>query len=161
MAYAELATRIRRAAAVLAGLGVGPGDAVAYLGLNSPAMLVLLFACARQGAMFVPLNWRLAPPEHARVLADCPPRALFVEPAFAAHGEAIGGAIRTHEVAVLDRDAGPPPPAAGDEESPLLLCYTSGLHRRAEGRGADAAGARLERGQQHAHARSDQRRTAC
>ncbi|TAK54019.1 MAG: long-chain fatty acid--CoA ligase [Gammaproteobacteria bacterium] len=124
--YAELAGRIRRAAAVLAGLGVGPGDAVAYLGLNSPALLTLLFACARQGAMFVPLNWRLAPPEHARVLADCPPRALFVEPAFAAPAAAIDGRFQAHDVATLDGDAGAPPPPAGDEESPLLLCYTSG-----------------------------------
>ncbi|MGH8746284.1 MAG: AMP-binding protein, partial [Burkholderiales bacterium] len=62
--YAELAQRVRGAAAVLAGLGVGRGDAVAYLGLNHPAVLVLLFACARLGAMLAPLNWRLAPPEH-------------------------------------------------------------------------------------------------
>ncbi|MGH8736391.1 MAG: acyl-CoA synthetase [Burkholderiales bacterium] len=120
--YAELAQRVRYAAAALAGLGVGRGDAVAYLGLNHPAALVLLFACARLGAMFAPLNWRLAPPEHARVLADFQPRVVFRETAFAEHVRAFNGV----PVSLLDRADAEPPAAAGDEESPLLLCYTSG-----------------------------------
>jgi fatty-acyl-CoA synthase len=37
-------------------------------------MLALLFSCARLGAMFMPLNWRLAAPEHRQMLQDCPPR---------------------------------------------------------------------------------------
>ncbi|MBM5812138.1 MAG: long-chain fatty acid--CoA ligase [Gammaproteobacteria bacterium] len=126
ISYAALAERIRHAAAVLAERGVAPGDAVAWLGLNSPDLLVLLFACARLGALFVPLNWRLAPPEHARVLSDCPPRLLFVEPAFAAHAAAIGTTVTMLEAAALAGAAGAPPPPAGDEDSPLLLCYTSG-----------------------------------
>lgn len=126
IAYAELARSIRRAAAVLAERGVKPGDAVAYLGLNHPAALVLLFACARLGAMFAPLNWRLAPPELARVLADCPPRALFVEPAFAEHARAIEGAIPATGIGALEEEVRAAPASAGDEDSPLLLCYTSG-----------------------------------
>jgi fatty-acyl-CoA synthase len=126
ISYAELAQRVTRAAAVLAGLGVRRGDAVAYLGLNNPATLVLLFACARLGAMLSPLNWRLAPPEHARVLADCPPRVFFAEPAFAAHARAIEGAIPATDLAVLERDAAGTPARAGHENSPLLLSYTSG-----------------------------------
>jgi len=124
--YAEFARRIRCAAAILADLGVRRGDALAYLGLNHPAVLVLLFACARMGAMLVPLNWRLASPEHARVLADCPPRLLLHDAACAAHAQAIRGATDAAELSVLDRDAGAPPAAEGDENSPLLLCYTSG-----------------------------------
>jgi fatty-acyl-CoA synthase len=124
--YAQLDRRIRRAAAVLADRGVGRGDAVAWLGLNHPAVLVLLFACARVGAKLAPLNWRLAPPEHARVLADCPPKLLFVETAFAEHANAIEGAPRATPVDALDRDAGAMPVAAGDEDTPLLLCFTSG-----------------------------------
>ena len=126
IAYAELARRIRCAAAVLADRGVGRGDAVAWLGMNHPAVLVLLFACARLGAMLAPLNWRLAPPEHARVLRDCPPRVLFVEPAFADHARSIEGAIAATEISVLERVAGGSVEQSGDENSPLLLCYTSG-----------------------------------
>jgi len=126
ISYAELARRVARATAVLAGLGVKRDDAVAWLGLNHPAVLVLLFACARLGAMLVPLNWRLAPPEHARVLADCPPRVLFAEPAFADHARRIEGAIAATEISVLESAAGGPVEEGGDEDSPLLLCYTSG-----------------------------------
>ena len=124
--YAELARRVRCAAAVLADLGVARGDAVAYLGLNNPAELVLLFACARLGAMLVPLNWRLAPPEHARVLADCPARVFFAEPAFAEHARAIEGAAKAVDICALERGLDAARTAEGDEDSPLLLCYTSG-----------------------------------
>ncbi|MDH4188674.1 MAG: long-chain fatty acid--CoA ligase [Betaproteobacteria bacterium] len=126
LGYAELDDRVRRAAAVLAGLGVRRGDAVAYLGLNHPAVLVLLFACARLGAMLVPLNWRLAPPEHARVLADCPPRVLFVEPGFAGHARSVDGAPAPTDLSVLERDTGGACAAEGRDDAPLLLCYTSG-----------------------------------
>jgi len=120
--YAELARRMRRAAANLAALGVRQGDVVAYLGLNRPEVLVLLFACARLGAMLAPLNWRLAPPEHARVLADFRPRVVFREATFADH---VHG-FEALELSALQRNAGAVPAAAGDEDSPLLLCYTSG-----------------------------------
>ena len=44
-------------------LKVKKGDRVAFLGENCPEMLLLLFACARLGAIFLPINWRLANPE--------------------------------------------------------------------------------------------------
>ena len=126
ISYADFDRRIARAAAILARLGVRSGDAVACLGLNHPEVLVLLFACARLGAMLAPLNWRLAAPEHARMLADCPPRALFVEPAFVDHARAIvPGATRM--VVLGEEPSGSAQPAReGGEDSPLLLCYTSG-----------------------------------
>jgi indoleacetate---CoA ligase len=130
LSYAEFAQRIARAAAGLAGLGVRRGDAVAFLGLNHPQMLALLFACARLGAMLAPLNWRLAAPEHARVLADCPPRALFVEPAFEAHVRGIAPGLGETRIVALGEDRSAPgsaqPAREGGEDSPLLLCYTSG-----------------------------------
>jgi fatty-acyl-CoA synthase len=120
ISYAELAQRVRGAAGVLAARDVRRGDAVAYLGLNHPAALVLLFACARLGAMFVPLNWRLAPPELARVVTDCPPRVLFVEEAYAS---TLPGGIN---IKILDENLVSSAPAVGTEDMPLLLCYTSG-----------------------------------
>jgi fatty-acyl-CoA synthase len=126
LTYAELARRVENAAAVLADRGVERGEVVAWLGMNHPAVLVLLFACARLGAMLAPLNWRLAPPEHARCLADCPPRLLFAAPAFVEQARATEGAIGVTGIDALERDVGSPPVASGDENSPLLLCYTSG-----------------------------------
>ena len=71
LSYADLAHGIERAAAMLCGeLGLRRGDRIAWLGLNHPDMLGLLFAAARCGLILVPLNWRLAPPEHAFILRD-------------------------------------------------------------------------------------------
>ena len=82
--YASFYQRIRRTAQVLKqGMGVGFGDRVAYLGYNSIDMLVLLFACARLGALFVPLNWRLATAEHGFILRDAGARVLCVQADFA------------------------------------------------------------------------------
>ncbi|HSA80292.1 MAG TPA: AMP-binding protein [Geminicoccaceae bacterium] len=82
LSYADLAERVRRLAAGLRqGLAIRHGDRVAWLGLNHPDCLVLLIACARLGAILVPLNWRLAPAEHRAILADAEPKALFCQAA--------------------------------------------------------------------------------
>lgn len=68
--YGELAERIDRLAQALADRGVARGDRVAYLGNNHPAFLETLFATAQLGAIFVPLNTRLASPEIEFALED-------------------------------------------------------------------------------------------
>ena len=69
--YAAFADAVARAAGMLHDrLGVRLGDRVAWLGHNAPEMLVVLFACSRLGAIFLPLNWRLAAPEHAWILDE-------------------------------------------------------------------------------------------
>src|ERR1700716_1635427 len=83
--YAGLAARIVAAARALKSeLGVGRGDRVAILSANQPDYLVLLYACARLGALLVPLNWRLAVPEQLFILMDASVKALLVQEAFAA-----------------------------------------------------------------------------
>ncbi|NMO89175.1 long-chain fatty acid--CoA ligase [Actinomycetospora sp. TBRC 11914] len=74
--YAELDDRARALAAGLAGLGVARGDRVAHLGPNHPAFVETLFATTALGAVFVPLNVRLAPDEHVFALADTEARVL-------------------------------------------------------------------------------------
>src|SRR6202042_1547624 len=58
--YAELDARTNAIAAALAADGVGPGDRVAMLDKNTPLCLELMFAAAKCGAVYVPVNWRLA-----------------------------------------------------------------------------------------------------
>ena len=85
LTYSDLAERIAAAARALKSqLGVGRGDRVAILGLNHPDYLALLYACARLGAMLVPLNWRLAVPEQVFILTDASVKVLIVEQGFAA-----------------------------------------------------------------------------
>lgn len=75
--YAELADRAHRLGNALRGLGVERGDRVAFLGKNSATFLETLVGATSLGAIFVPLNWRLAPPELAHIVADCGARVLI------------------------------------------------------------------------------------
>ena len=78
--YGFFAAEVSRyAQALKQAYGVEPGDRVAYLGLNSPDFLYLLFACARLGAIFLPLNWRLAPPELHYILTDAAVKVLVCD----------------------------------------------------------------------------------
>ncbi|MDH5539905.1 MAG: AMP-binding protein, partial [Rhizobacter sp.] len=88
LGYVALAQRCDTIAAALAAAGVRRGDRVAWLGLNCPAMLATLFACARLGAIFMPLNWRLAPPEQREMLHACGPAVLCIDDGFAAASRA-------------------------------------------------------------------------
>ncbi len=84
LSYAALSARIAQTAGALRSeFGVGRGDRVAILSLNRPDYLVLLYACARLGAMLVPMNWRLAIAEQMFILADASPKVLVLEQAFA------------------------------------------------------------------------------
>src|SRR5205085_8723767 len=84
LSYRAFHDRIEAAARALkAELGVASGDRVAILSLNRPDYLVLLYACARLGAMLVPLNWRLAAAEQLFILSDASAKVLLLEQAFA------------------------------------------------------------------------------
>src|SRR5262245_89398 len=147
LSYADLAQGIERAAAMLSGeLGLKHGDRIAWLGLNHPDMLGLLFAAARCGLILVPLNWRLAPPEHAFILRDAGARVLFAQAELAApltrevlpqgcrlvlaDAAAQGGAASLGDLIAA---AGPAPARDGGPGDPLLLVYTSGTTGRPKG----------------------------
>jgi fatty-acyl-CoA synthase len=70
LTYAEFDRRTDQFARALRELGVRQGDRVAALLVNSAAFLETMFASAKLGAVFVPINFRLAPPEVAFLLAD-------------------------------------------------------------------------------------------
>ena len=70
LTYRELQDRIDRVAIVLRDGGIRAGDRVGYLGFNHPAFIETLFAAARLGAIFVPLNFRLTGPELEFIVND-------------------------------------------------------------------------------------------
>ncbi len=76
LTYAALDDRASRAAAVLVDLGVKRGDRVAILCRNRVEFFEIMFACAKLGAILVPLNWRSPAAELAPVLDDCTPALL-------------------------------------------------------------------------------------
>lgn len=77
LTYAQLEDRAARAATVLITRGVKPGERVAIICRNRAAFFEIMFACAKVGAILVPLNWRAPASELALVIADCTPRLLF------------------------------------------------------------------------------------
>ena len=88
----EFEQRIDALARGLASLGVLRGDRVAVLMLNCHRYLELYYACARMGAVIVPLNIRLARPEIIFILNDSETKVLVVDKTFAAY--IAGRAIR-------------------------------------------------------------------
>jgi acyl-CoA synthetase (AMP-forming)/AMP-acid ligase II len=124
LSYAELDARCARLAGVLSDAGVASGDRVALLLANRSAYLEAFFACARLGAIVVPLNNRLAPPEVARQLADCTPRALLCEPELRPDWPGFVLPSDAYEDAVAS--ARPRPVCEASPEDPLMILYTSG-----------------------------------
>src|SRR6184192_224384 len=90
----------------LASLNVQQGDRVAVLMLNCHRYLELYYACARMGAIIVPLNIRLARPEIVFILNDSESKVLVVDKAFAVH---IAGreAVPTLEAVIYNGEETP------------------------------------------------------
>ncbi len=81
--YAQMQERVSRIAGHLRQIeNVAVGEVVAVLGPNSSDVFDVDFACGRIGAIFLPLNTRLAPPEVAFQLTDAKPKVLMVGPGF-------------------------------------------------------------------------------
>jgi fatty-acyl-CoA synthase len=85
--YADLERATTRLAHGMRSRGVGRGERVAFLGLNSVEMVIAMFATARLGAVFVPVNTRLAAAELAYVLEHSGAVLLLVEDVLAATTE--------------------------------------------------------------------------
>ncbi len=113
--YAELELRVGRVASWLKRRGTTRGDRIAYLGPNHPAILELLFACARIGAIFVPLNGRM-PATELQVFVD------FTKPRFV---------FSCDDVLDEGDECVEPRPTALDE--PVLIAFTSGTTGRPKG----------------------------
>lgn len=77
--YSQFEERIARlSGAFVDTLRIEQGDRVAFLGDNCPEILELLFACARTGAIMVPLNVRMTTAQLGVFLKNAKPRYLFV-----------------------------------------------------------------------------------
>jgi fatty-acyl-CoA synthase len=77
--------------------GIRKGDRIAVVLLNCVEFLEAFFAAAKLGAIFVPLNWRLAPPELEYQLNDCGARMLLFHDSFLGNVEQIRSAIQVEE----------------------------------------------------------------
>jgi len=138
--YARLNERASRLAALLQDAGVAAGDRVALLCPNDVAYFDYMFACAKLGAIFVPLNWRLSAEELLWILNDCAPKAL------AYHGD-YESVVSAWSVPVRRRVGDPDANRTLDDSSvrqlgkesatalsdPWLMIYTGGTTGKPKG----------------------------
>ena len=133
LSYAELDRRTDGAVGLLTGeFGLRPGDRVAALARNHVDLVVLQLACARAGAIFVPLNWRLNDVELAALIEDCAPSLVVGDDQLAR----IGGEVRRIDLVQLGARidaAAPAAPQRIDPAAPSLMLYTSGTSGRSKG----------------------------
>jgi fatty-acyl-CoA synthase len=151
--YAELNAHCCQLANALSSRGIGPGDRVASLVNNCSQFIEIFFAAAKIGAVFVPINFRLAAREVGQLLADCRPKLLFLGESLDPLASQLqtSGMLPPQSIVVRDRladrpAAGPEPDrellrahpvhepdvAVGSEE-PQLLVYSSGTTGRPKG----------------------------
>jgi len=147
LTYGELADAADRVAAVLRHRGIGRGDAVAYIGENSPQFLQVMFGTAQLGAIFVPVNTRLAAPEVQHVLVDAGARAVVLDAEFLerampgieagriAHVIVTGQGLPEHPGLARLVAAAPGGHAVADVDldDPAAIVYTSGTTGRPKG----------------------------
>lgn len=139
--YAALHERTTRLAHALRAAGIRRGDRVAYLGPNHPSYLETLFATGVLGAVFVPLNARLAGPEIAYQLADSGAKALIHPSSQAVLVDGIRGETDVRVRIVVDGDYEERLAAASDEpideqiglDDTCIVMYTSGTTGRPKG----------------------------
>src|SRR6476659_3461409 len=87
--FAEFDIKTNRVANALKALGVKPRERIAYLGKNSDIYFELLLGAMKANVVMAPVNWRLAGPEIAFIVADCKAPVLFVGPECVAQARAI------------------------------------------------------------------------
>src|ERR1700686_1071021 len=78
--FAEFDRLTNRVANGLKALGVGQRERITYLGKNSDIYFELLLGAMKANVVMAPVNWRLAAPEIAFIVADCKASTLFVGP---------------------------------------------------------------------------------
>ena len=150
--WGELQTRVSALAGALARRGVGSGDRVLILMLNRTEFIESILAANLLGAIAVPVNFRMTPPEIAFLVGDCEARVVITEPVLAGVATAVRGLDPTlAEVIVAGEDAGdttdgtlgyddllaedgpPPEPVDIPDDAPALIMYTSGTTGRPKG----------------------------
>ncbi|MGW0949555.1 acyl-CoA synthetase [Streptomyces sp. NPDC002623] len=153
---ARLGRTVAALAAGLAEHGLRRGDRIAYLGFNSLAFFETLLAATHLGAVFVPVNFRLAADEVRHILTDCGAHTLVVEEGHREPAESILAELPTRRHVLVDTDPACPAttePAAvwtplsellvrgGTPREPVtvhdddlaVLMYTSGTTGRPKG----------------------------
>lgn len=148
--YAGLNSRANRAANLLSQrFNVKKGDRVSILALNSMPYVDLLFGLAKIGAIFAPLNYRLAARELTYIIGDLQPKVILCGPDYSAvvdemrddievdqlisfEGASIADALAYESLLEETPDTEPQRPPIEADDAYCIL-YTSGTTGRPKG----------------------------
>lgn len=146
--WAELAERVTAAAGALRARGVGKGDRVLVHARNGNAIFESCWACWLIGAVWVPTNFRLSPPEVAYLAANAGCRAHVFDTGFPEHRAAAraengacvldvaigeGAGLSWDDLVAEGSDAPVTQTATVERDHPAWLFYTSGTTGRPKG----------------------------
>jgi fatty-acyl-CoA synthase len=120
-------------AARLRALGASAGERVALAVPSGPAYLALYFAAAKIGAILLPLNTRLAPPELAFQLEDAQVCLAVVDRRLAVPERPGTRRVDLGEFLASLPERSPEPPLAPGGDAPQTLLYTSGTSGQPKG----------------------------
>ena len=141
--YREFEARANRLASALRASGVAPGDRVAFLAPNIPALLEAHYGVPASGAVLVAINTRLARHEVAEILAHCGARLVFCDHELVDLVDGIdvevvriddtGTPEDPYEQFLAGGSPDPVEPPVADEEDVISINYTSGTTGRPKG----------------------------
>ena len=78
ISFSEFNGRVNSLLDSLISRGLKKGDKIAVLSRNNAEVIEIMFACAKAGLIYVPINFRLASPELKFVINDASVQLLFV-----------------------------------------------------------------------------------
>ena len=135
ISYAQFNDRADQLATNLAAQGVGRNDRVALVSKDCIETYALFFACAKVGAVFVPINWRLAPVELGAILADCRAKLVLLSQEFLDRFQANAPANAVPLESMTATEAKEPLNdwAKQGPEDPVVQIYTSGTTGQPKG----------------------------
>lgn len=139
--YREWGSEVNQLANAFKEAGVEKGDRVSAFLFNTSELASTLFATAKIGAVFNPINFRLKPKELAFILNDAKPKILLFEKSLAETVAAIQGDFPDINFWFIDEEtphyavsfeeqvrkaADTPPDIEVDENDLYAIMYTSG-----------------------------------
>jgi fatty-acyl-CoA synthase len=138
LTYSALSARIELTAGFLAARGIGWGDIVAVVMKNSAAFIELAFATSHIGAVFLPVNYRLAAEEVRYITGHAGVKLVFADAEFATLVDGLGDVVLVDATAQSDStrlagSAAPAPMHATGPDDLFRLMYTSGTTDRPKG----------------------------
>lgn len=77
--FKEVKENAERTAAILQSRGIGKGDRIAIMSQNTPAFVFVLYGVAKAGAVAVPINHKLMPPEVEYILDHSESKMIFFD----------------------------------------------------------------------------------